>query len=102
MKHLSSSAVPTHSQPDGADPRDLGDNSSSTPDTKGLSCEFRREWNPLTLEPVGGACGRPAVKIVVWGDGDWSPACEHHGLVALTESARARVVTVAPLPAVSL
>ncbi len=58
-------------------------------------CAFREEHDPVTLEPLGPACGKPATQIIYWRDGRASPACDEHGMSALDDDARALVSRVA-------
>lgn len=61
------------------------------------TCAFRNEYDPVTLEPLGKACGRVAVAIICWHDGRRSPMCERHGTPALTPEARKLVAHVEQL-----
>jgi hypothetical protein len=58
------------------------------------TCAFRESYDPETLEPVGPACGKPAMQELYWRDGRVSPSCFEHGMGALTGDARALVVRV--------
>lgn len=58
------------------------------------TCAFRESHDPETLEPMGAACGKPAMQELYWHDGRVSPSCSEHGMGALDDDARALVVCV--------
>lgn len=58
------------------------------------TCAFRTDFDPVTLEPRGPQCGKPATQELYWADGRVSPSCQKHGLRALDKDARALVVRV--------
>lgn len=58
------------------------------------TCAFRESHDPETLEPLGRACGKPAMQELYWHDGRVSPSCSEHGMRALDDEARALVVRV--------
>jgi len=52
------------------------------------TCAFRTDFDPVTLEPRGPQCGKPATQELYWADGRVSPSCQKHGLRALDKDAR--------------
>jgi hypothetical protein len=60
-------------------------------------CTFCETWDPVTLDPTGPQCGKPAVEALHWKDGRVSVACSKHGIDALDADARELLRTVRPL-----
>ncbi len=58
------------------------------------TCAYRESYDPDTLEPVGPACGKPAMQELYWRDGRVSPSCAAHGMKAIDEDARTLVLRV--------
>jgi hypothetical protein len=58
------------------------------------TCAHHDAFDPETFEPVGPACGEPAMQELYWHDGRVSPSCEKHGMQALDDDARALVMRV--------
>lgn len=61
------------------------------------TCAHHELHDPETEEPIGAACGGAVTQVIFWKDRRYSPSCEQHGLDALDEDARARVVCIHPI-----
>ena len=59
-------------------------------------CTFHFAHDPVTLTPIGPACGKPATQTITWVDGRQSPACPEHGLKALDADTLVLVRRVEP------
>lgn len=60
-------------------------------------CLYVDDFDPVTIEPTGTRCGKPATEVIVWNDGRCSPACGEHGFTILTAETRLLVFSVQPL-----
>lgn len=47
------------------------------------TCCYHGTYDLVTGEPTGEECGRPAVGVLFWDDGRFSPHCAEHGVEVL-------------------
>lgn len=60
-------------------------------------CQYRSDYDPKSLRPLGSACGKSATRMIHWRDGRMSPCCEDHGSNALPEETLKLVVKIEPI-----
>lgn len=64
---------------------------------RGDPCIYGPDYDPATLAPRGPRCGAPAMQVIYWHDGRFSPACAQHGFDVLTPETQELVLCVRPI-----